>query len=134
MGIANPTRWRGEPARFVCCVSLQSVAERDSQSFGRRQSASRKASRRASNNDECPVTSLGERERQISLMVTAGFEVANVAALTGLAESTIRTVLKRVYRKTGTHSRVELAQWLAGFSTGAAVSRAPRPLRTPGSR
>lgn len=53
--------------------------------------------------------SLSVREAEIALLAAQGFSVLNIACRLGVAESTVRTYLKRVYGKTGVHSRAELA-------------------------
>ena len=58
--------------------------------------------------------SLTERERQIAVLIAKGKGTEEVAGELGVAVSTVRTHLKSVYRKTATHSRVELVRFLHG--------------------
>lgn len=55
------------------------------------------------------LSRLSPREAEIARLACEGFSVLNVAARLGVAESTIRTHLKHIYRKFGVHSRAELA-------------------------
>ncbi len=57
---------------------------------------------------ELPLA-LSARERQIAVMVTEGLSDANVAARLSLSEETVGAHLRRIFRKLGVHSRVELS-------------------------
>ena len=56
-----------------------------------------------------PLSTLSERERQVVRLVVTGLTDENVAQRLSLSESTVGVHLKRVYRRLGVHSRVELA-------------------------
>jgi PAS domain S-box-containing protein len=60
------------------------------------------------------ITSLTPRERQIALLVARGHSTADIAAGLGLRVGTIRSHVKSILKKTGTHSRVRLTQLLVG--------------------
>lgn len=53
--------------------------------------------------------SLSAREAEVGLLAAQGFSTLNIASRLDVAESTVRTYLKRVYQKTGVCSRAELA-------------------------
>lgn len=57
---------------------------------------------------------LTARERQIVSLLLDGYSDANIAALLQLSEETVGTHLRRVYRKLGVHSRLELSARLRG--------------------
>jgi len=58
---------------------------------------------------------LSPRERQVALLVAQGFGVQNIAALLRIRRETVRTHIKAVYRKTRTHTRVELTRLMLGL-------------------
>jgi DNA-binding CsgD family transcriptional regulator len=53
--------------------------------------------------------SLTAREQQIADLVARGYSNVNVGARLGISEQTVGVHLRRIYRKLGVHSRVELA-------------------------
>lgn len=53
---------------------------------------------------------LTPRERQVAELVLAGLSNRAAAAALGVAESTVKELLARVYRKLGVHSRMQLAR------------------------
>lgn len=57
---------------------------------------------------------LSAREAEVALLATRGFSVVNIACRLNVAESTVRTHLKRIYRKLGVCSRAELAWRILG--------------------
>ena len=63
---------------------------------------------------------LSARERQVAVALALGMSRKEVAAETRLAEGTIITLSRRVYRKLGVHNRAELATLLGGWSVPAA--------------
>lgn len=56
-----------------------------------------------------PVPDLTTREGEIAALAAEGFSVVTIAHRLGIAESTVSSHLKRVYKKLGVCSRVELA-------------------------
>lgn len=57
---------------------------------------------------------LTTREHQVAELVSRGHGVLNVSHKLGLTEGTVRNHLKRIYRKLGVSSRVELARVVLG--------------------
>ena len=60
----------------------------------------------------CRELGLSEREREISLLVFQGNGNAFICETACITESTLRTHLRNIYSKTGTHSREELISLL----------------------
>lgn len=60
----------------------------------------------------CRDLPLSEREREISLLVLQGNANASICETACITESTLRTHLRNIYAKTGTHSREELISLL----------------------
>lgn len=52
---------------------------------------------------------LSHRQRQVALLAARGYSVLNIAETLGLRESSVKTYLKRIYRRLGVCSRAELA-------------------------
>lgn len=52
---------------------------------------------------------LSARERQIAQMMVTGFTTVNAAAILGVSENTIRTYVRRLYRKLNVTNRTDLA-------------------------
>jgi DNA-binding NarL/FixJ family response regulator len=52
---------------------------------------------------------LSGREREVAAALALGLSRKAIAAQAGLAEGTIVTLSRRVYRKLGVHNRAELA-------------------------
>lgn len=59
-----------------------------------------------------PSVGLSAREAEVAMYAARGFTALNIAARLNVAESTIKTHLKRVYKKLGVYSRVELTRKL----------------------
>ena len=60
----------------------------------------------------CADLPLSEREREISLLVLQGNDNATICEVACITESTLRTHLRNIYAKTGTHGRQELVEML----------------------
>ena len=56
-------------------------------------------------------TRLSTREREVASFLVDGYSNVNIAAITGLSENTIRTYIRRLYRKLGICSRVDLVRF-----------------------
>jgi DNA-binding CsgD family transcriptional regulator len=61
---------------------------------------------------EDPTGRLTQRQWQIARRAAHGLTNAQIAAQLRLSPATIKTVLERLYRETGTRGRVALARWL----------------------
>lgn len=55
------------------------------------------------------AASLSPAERKVALLASDGFSVSNMAAHLAVGETTVRTHLRRLYRKLGVRSRAQLA-------------------------
>ena len=64
------------------------------------------------------LTALTPKERQVARLVASGYSTDNIRAHLGVKDSTVRSHLKAIFRKTRTHSRAELTRFLMGFRTG----------------
>lgn len=58
---------------------------------------------------------LTSREQQVAHLVASGYATDNIAALLGVEESTVRSHIKSIFKKTSTRSRIELTRLLLGF-------------------
>ncbi len=58
---------------------------------------------------------LSPREQQVAQLVGSGYSTDNIAAMLGIEESTVRSHVKAIFKKTGTRSRIELTRLLIGF-------------------
>lgn len=59
---------------------------------------------------------LSKREREVARLLLEGYGNINIAAITGLSENTIRTYVRRLYRKLGVCSRLQLVQAMCSFT------------------
>lgn len=62
---------------------------------------------------EDPSGVLTRRQWQIARRATQGLTNAQIAAQLRLSPATVKTVLERLYKQTGTRGRVALARWIA---------------------
>ncbi len=60
-----------------------------------------------------PAISLSEREQQVARLLADGSSCVNTAAVLNLSENTVRTYVRRLYRKLAVTNRVDLVQRLA---------------------
>ncbi len=58
---------------------------------------------------------LTTREQQVAHLVASGYATDNIAALLGVEESTVRSHIKSIFKKTKTRSRIELTRLIIGF-------------------
>jgi|SoiMethySBSTD1v2_1073268.scaffolds.fasta_scaffold04829_14 DNA-binding CsgD family transcriptional regulator len=72
--------------------------------------------------DYSPITLLSARERAVARLLIKGYEPANIAAITGIAEHTVRTYIRRAYKKLGVCRRADLVRRLLAPDPGAACS------------
>jgi DNA-binding CsgD family transcriptional regulator len=61
---------------------------------------------------DVPIPGLSHREWQVGSMLANGYAILNIAAATGLSENTVRTYVRRLYRKLHVCSRVGLTHAL----------------------
>lgn len=62
--------------------------------------------------DYSPIALLSARERAVARLLIKGYEPANIAAITGIAEHTVRTYIRRAYKKLGVCRRADLVRRL----------------------
>jgi DNA-binding CsgD family transcriptional regulator len=62
--------------------------------------------------DYSPIALLSARERSVARLLIKGYEPANIAAITGIAEHTVRTYIRRAYKKLGVCRRADLVRRL----------------------
>lgn len=67
-----------------------------------------------------PIALLSARERSVARLLVKGYEPANIAAITGIAEHTVRTYIRRAYKKLGVCRRADLVRRLLAPDPGAA--------------
>lgn len=76
------------------------------------------------------VEDLSPREREVAEMLVQGYSGVNIAAACNLSENTVRTYIRRLYRKLGVSNRAELVGCVigncGGFSCCSARGGAPR--------
>lgn len=61
---------------------------------------------------------LSARERAVARLLVGGYEAINIAANLGIAENTVRTYIRRLYRKLGAHNRADLVRILLASDAG----------------
>jgi len=61
--------------------------------------------------DSC-AEKLGRQERKIATLIANGYAVVNIAGITNLTEHTVRTYIRRIYKKLGVCNRAELVRCL----------------------
>src|SRR5205085_2638885 len=64
----------------------------------------------------CKAFGLTASEEKLALAIADGLELKTVAAARNVSEFTLRTQLKAVFAKTGTHRQAELAALAARFA------------------
>ncbi len=98
LGTAEPILWQGKRAVRVFIQPLAEVL----------------ALRHPETHRLGHLSCLSQRERQIALLIAEGCRTAEIAADLGIQISTVRTHLRTIMRKTGTHTRVSLVRWVLG--------------------
>lgn len=58
---------------------------------------------------------LAPRERQIAVLIASGYSTGNIVSQLGIKESTLRSHVKSIFRKTGVHSRTGLIRLVVGI-------------------
>lgn len=115
VGAVMPVEWEGEPAAAITYMVLRDQGDQDVKEGGGGRAPA----------PSIDLGSLSPRERQVALLVAQGFSVQNIAALLRIRRETVRTHIKAVYRKTRTHTRVELTRLMLGLPGPA--ERFPQP-------
>jgi len=123
VGSVTPVDWEGEPSVAITYMVLQDQSDQDTKDGGGGRAPA----------PAIDLGSLSPRERQVALLVAQGFSVQNIAALLRIRRETVRTHIKAVYRKTRTHTRVELTRLMLGLP-GPAERFAPQPARAGAAR
>lgn len=62
--------------------------------------------------DDDQGSTLSRRERQVSQLLVDGYTIVNAAAILGITENTVRTYVRRLYRKLGVNTRTDLVRQL----------------------
>jgi DNA-binding CsgD family transcriptional regulator len=73
----------------------------------------------------CVDGALSRRERQIARLLVAGYTTVNAAAILNVSENTIRTYVRRLYRKLDVANRADLARKCASLYS---IAPTPYPL------
>jgi DNA-binding CsgD family transcriptional regulator len=68
----------------------------------------------SASDSEIDLAQLSERERDVVLAMCRGLRLAEIARVLGISHHTARNHLKRVFKKLGVHSQVELLVILGG--------------------
>jgi DNA-binding CsgD family transcriptional regulator len=63
-------------------------------------------------NDDDVTAVLSRREHQVARLLGDGYTIVNAAAILGLTENTVRTYVRRLYRKLGVNTRTDLVRQL----------------------
>jgi DNA-binding CsgD family transcriptional regulator len=72
-------------------------------------------------NEVSDLVGITDRERQVLLLVTAGYEPKSIARILGTATSTVNSQLKSVFVKTGTSGMRDMIVFLCGLSGARAA-------------
>jgi DNA-binding CsgD family transcriptional regulator len=64
-----------------------------------------------------PLEGLSSRERTVARFLVNGYAAPNIAAITGLAEHTVRTYVRRLYKKLDVCNRADLIRKVLGRPT-----------------
>jgi len=95
----------GNESRFEIDLHVVTTAEVDVPELDARRCV---AVRLASEAAEESSSSLSQREAEVAKLLMNGYANVNIAAIMGLSENTIRTYVRRLYRKLGVCNRIEL--------------------------
>ncbi|MDX9719581.1 MAG: LuxR C-terminal-related transcriptional regulator [Myxococcota bacterium] len=60
---------------------------------------------------QAPIA-LSPRESEVAGLLCSGYEAVNISEILGIRESTVRTHIRAIYRKTQSHTRLELLRKL----------------------
>lgn len=108
---ATRTEWKGEPAVELSytILGLYSIQPPEPRPHPAAQGAT--SSRDARKITLEPLT---PRERAVAVLIAEGKTTADIIEAMDIKESTLRSYIKAIYRKTGTHSRTELTRVIMG--------------------
>jgi DNA-binding CsgD family transcriptional regulator len=74
------------------------------------------------------LNKLSARERQVASLLASGFSHVNIGAQCGLSTNTVRTYMRRLYRKLGVFNRADLVRTLLGVASLSADANCMSPL------
>jgi PAS domain S-box-containing protein len=108
---ATRIEWKGKPAVELSytILGLYSIQHPEPQPHPAAQGAT--SSRDARKSTLEPLT---PRERAVAMLIAQGKTTADIIETMNIKESTLRSYIKAIYRKTGTHSRTELTRMIMG--------------------
>lgn len=72
-------------------------------------------------NEVSDLVGITDREKQVLLLVTAGYEPKSISRILGTATSTVNSQLKSVFVKTGTNGMRDMIVFLCGLSEARAA-------------
>jgi DNA-binding CsgD family transcriptional regulator len=84
-------------------------------------STTRTAATTTSHDDTTPSCALSKREQEIACLLVSGYAAVNVAAILSISEHTVRTYIRRLYRKLGVNNRAELVRQCLGMALDTLV-------------
>ncbi len=117
LGSARPIDWDGEPAMEVTAVLLGPAAELKEALAPPEANAPDTLARMvrpAVRARAAALDRLTPREMDVAMLVAEGYSTEAIALRLDIAVATVRTHLKKTYKKTGCHSRVQLTRFLLG--------------------
>jgi len=108
---ATRAEWKGRPAVELSytILGLYSIQHPEPRPHPAAQGAT--SSRDARKSTLEPLT---PRERAVAVLIAEGRTTADIIETMVIKESTLRSYIKAIYRKTGTHSRTELTRVIMG--------------------
>ncbi len=108
---ATRIEWKGQPAVELSytILGLYSIQHPEPQPHPAAQGAT--SSRDARKITLEPLT---PRERAVAMLIAEGKTTADIIEAMTIKESTLRSYIKSIYRKTGAHSRTELTRVIMG--------------------
>jgi DNA-binding CsgD family transcriptional regulator len=72
-------------------------------------------------NEVSDLVGITDREKQVLLLVTAGYEPKSISRILGTSTSTVNSQLKSVFGKTGTNGMRDMIVFLCGLSEARAA-------------
>ncbi len=110
---ASLVEWEGRPAAELSytMLGLYSIQRPDPRPHPAAHGAP--SSRDARKSTLEPLT---PREKAVAMLIAEGKTTAEIIRIMAIKDSTLRSYVKSIYRKTGTHSRTELIRVIMGHS------------------